>query len=146
MVKKKKEKKSSTNLYYYFIITFFILISCLFLILNIFASQTISPLFYGVINNDYQSIVLFLKKIGNQSFFNQELKKYQLIYGKKIDGDVFSEERKRQEEIKKLEVLLQKNPNARDVLYQLYLLYQQAGNNKKAEEYYRKAKEIDPFL
>jgi tetratricopeptide (TPR) repeat protein len=146
MVKKKKEKRQPANLYYYFTISFLILFSCLLLLLNIFTSQTVSSLFYGVINNHYQSIVLFLKKIKNQSFFNQELKKYQLIYGRKIENDVFFEERERQEKIKKLEVLLQKNPDARDVLYQLYLLYQEAGNNKKAEEYYKKVKEIDPFL
>lgn len=146
MVKKKKEKRQSTNPYFYFTISFLILFSCLLLLLNIFTSQTVSSLFYGVINNHYQSIVLFLKKIRNQSFFNQELKKYQLIYGRKIDNDVFFEEKERQEKIKKLEILLQKNPDARDVLYQLYLLYQEGGNHKKAEEYYKKVKEIDPFL
>jgi len=146
MAKKKREKKISPNPLLRVMNYFIILIASFFLILNILVSQAISPLFLQLLNNQYQSTVIFLKKIKNQPFFTQELKKFRSLFGKKIDYDVFEEDIKRNEEIKKLESLLKKNPQARDVLYRLYLLYQEEGNNKKANEYYRRAKEVDPFL
>jgi tetratricopeptide (TPR) repeat protein len=146
MTKKQKEKRQSTGFSSYFVFSLLLVLAFLFLTLNVFASQTVSSLFLQVVNNQYQSTVLFLKKIKTQDFFDQELKRFRAIFGKKIENDVFSEDRLRAEKIKKCELLLKKNPDARDVLYQLYLLYQEAGNTEKADEYYRRVKEVDPFL
>ena len=55
-------------------------------------------------------------------------------------------DKKRKETMAEFESLLQKNPKSRDLLYNLYLLYNEDGNKIKAEEYLKKAKEIDPTV
>jgi len=118
----------------------------LILTLNLISSQSVSPLFLGVINRDYQATVTYLKKIKPLPIFSHELNKFKNIFGEKIEIDVFAKEQKIKAEIKKLETILEKNPDARDVLYQLYLLYQQIGNEKKANLYLKRAKTVDPFI
>ena len=68
------------------------------------------------------------------------------IYGGSLKQEVFAKDNKRKETIAKFESLLQKNPKSRDLLYNLYLLYQEDGNGTKAEEYLRRAKVIDPMI
>jgi len=41
---------------------------------------------------------------------------------------------------------LKKNPKSRDILTNLAILYQEDGNDKLAQEYFNKAKEVDPNL
>jgi tetratricopeptide (TPR) repeat protein len=90
--------------------------------------------------------VLFLKKIKGTKEFPQQLNYYKSIYGQDIEKEVFAEEIKRKEEIKKLETILEKNQKARDVLLKLAILYFEDENFKKAQEYYQRAKEIDPMV
>jgi len=116
----------------------------LFLIINIVFSQNISSLFVGMVNNQRQAVVDYLKRIKVLPQFKKELVNYQEIYGHGLTNEVFKDERLREEKIAELESILQKNNQARDVLYDLYLLYKAEGNNDKAQSYLNKAKEIDP--
>jgi len=68
------------------------------------------------------------------------------VYKNGFEQEIFWEERDRNQKIKKFEQILQKNLNARDVLYGLYELYLEKGDNLTAEKYLRQAKEVDPTL
>ena len=129
-----------------FLFFFLFLLLFIYLFLNILFSQNISSLFFGVIDNQKQAAVDYLKKIKLLPQFNKELEYYIQIFGKEIGDEVFRGEKERKEKITELEQLLTKNDRARDVLYGLYLLYKEDGNSLKAEKYLMKAKEIDPSI
>jgi tetratricopeptide (TPR) repeat protein len=118
----------------------------LFLILNIAFSQNVSSLLVGVVNNQKPAVVDYLKKIKPLLQFQDELKNYQQRYGVSLKDEVFKDETLRREEIARLEQLLIKNNQARDVLYKLYLLYKEDGDSNKARQYLDRAKEVDPTI
>ncbi len=114
----------------------------MFLMLNIASSQAISPLYFGLVKGNTQAAVSFLQKISRSSGFNY----YKGLFSADVQKQFTAEETKLDNQIKKLESLLQKNPNARDVLYNLHLLYTRVGNDNKAQEYLKRAQEIDPTI
>lgn len=134
-----RKSKNILSAGFFFILTIFFLINFIF-------SQTVSPLFLGMVNYQRQAVVEYLKRIKLLPQFSDELKYYQRLFGMKTGDEVFKDERERKKEIAKLEQLLTKNDQARDVLYKLYLLYKADGNQTKAEEYLKMAKEIDPII
>jgi len=118
-----------------------------YVLINIFSSQTVNGLFFNLVNQQKKpDAILFLKKIKETKEFPQQFQYFKNIYGQDIEKEVFADETKRKEEIKKFEALLQKNPKARDVLVRLAILYFEDGNFKKAKEYYQRAKEVDPMV
>jgi len=124
-----------------------LLIIGFFTLINVYSSQILHPLFFNLVNQQKKSdAVVFLKKIKGTKEFPQQLNYYKNIYGGEIEKEVFAEEVRRKEEIRKLETLLQKNEKARDVLVRLAILYFEDEDFKKAKEYYQKAKEIDPMV
>jgi tetratricopeptide (TPR) repeat protein len=153
MNKKKKTKKKELknqipkkiifNNFYNFIIIISLL---LFLISNVYLSQTISPLYEKLTNNDKKAIIDYLKKIKTLPHFKTELKKFTNIFGQSIVKEVFFDDEQRKIKIKKLEEALKKNPKGRDVLINLAILYKEDGNERLAQEYFNKAKEIDPMI
>lgn len=150
--KKKNKKKELKNKLYKKIILnnylnfLFIIFFLFFLILNIYFSQAISPLYKKLINNDKKAAIEYLKNIKTLSYFNDELQKFTDIFGQSIIKDVFFDDEQRKIKIKKLEEALKKNPKSPDVLINLSLLYKENGNNKLAKEYLEKAKKIDPMI
>lgn len=118
----------------------------IFLIINIYFSQNISPLYQEIINNEKEAVISYLKKIKKQPFFKSELKKFTQIFDQSIAKEVFFEDEQRKIKIQKLKEALKKNPKSRDILTNLAILYQEDGNDKLAQEYFNKAKEIDPNL
>lgn len=137
--------KTSKRQINFFLIIFYIFIF-LFLSINIFFSQKISPIFFGLVNNDKRSVILFLQKIRNNNNFENQLKYFQEIFGPSLKNDVFAKELQRETKIKKLEQILEKNPQSRDVLYGLYLLNLEKGDLLNAKKYLRLVKEIDPDI
>ena len=117
-----------------------------FLLVNIFLSQLIPTLYFHLIKNDKEAIVTFLTKIKKTSDFTSYMNINTQIYGESIRRDVFDIDQKRLAKIKSLELLLQKYPDSRDVLYDLYLLYHEQGNALKAENYLKKTLIIDPAI
>ncbi|MCS6956590.1 MAG: hypothetical protein NZM02_01960 [Patescibacteria group bacterium] len=136
---KKITKKNFLSYFFYFLLG-------LFLIFNVFFSQNTNSLFVNVVSFEKKSIVEFLKKIKNEKYFEKQLLYFENIFQESLKNDVFKEENELNDKIKKLEQILEKNPKSKDVLYSLSILYKQKNNEKKANEYFQKAKEIDPLI
>ena len=118
----------------------------IFFFINIYFSQNVSPIFFGLSNNNEGSAVEFLQKIRLTPEFNQQLSYFEKIYGPGFKNAVFGEERQRDALIKHLEQLLQKSPYSTDILYSLYQLYLGKGDQKTAINYLNQAKQIDPNI
>lgn len=152
MNKKKRAKKkefkdqSRKNIINYLLPCLSVFLLVLFLILNLHSSQNISYLYEKLINSNKKATIEYLKKIKSLSIFQKELKKFTNIFGKSIVKEVFFDDQQRKIKIKKLEEVLKKNPQSRDVLISLAILYQEDGNDQLAKEYLKKAKEVDPIL
>jgi len=129
-----------------FLIIFSSFLSVLFLIINIYFSQSIPSLYQEVVDNKKEAVISYLKKIKKQPFFRSELKKFSQVFDQSIIKEVFFEDEERRIKIQKINKALRKNPKSRDLLISLAILYQEDGNNKLAKEYFNKAQEIDPDL
>ena len=116
------------------------------LILNLIGSQLISPLYFQFVNNNKQTTVSFLQKIKTFPEFQKILEMNKNIYGKTVEKETFRQENEKKLMINNLEQKLMINLRARDVLYGLYLLYKEKGDNLTAEKYLKQAKEVDPSL
>ena len=116
------------------------------LILNLIGSQLISPLYFQFVNNNKQTTVSFLEKIKTFPEFQKILEMNKNIYGKTVEKETFRQENEKKLMINNLEQKLMINPKARDILYSLYLLYKEKGDNLTAEKYLKQAKEVDPSL
>jgi tetratricopeptide (TPR) repeat protein len=68
------------------------------------------------------------------------------VYGKELQTEVNKEVKERQDTIDLLQKLLEKNPKARDVLYDLAVLYKENYETDKANEYLKRAQEVDPSI
>ena len=110
---------------------------------NIAAVSQLTPFYAKVTSSDNDSVVYFFKQAKSLSDFYSLLHQIRQTF-KLYENQVFAEERRRQDHIKKLEQLLQQNPNSRDILYSLSVLYKREGLRSKAAEYLQKAREIDP--
>lgn len=117
-----------------------------FVIANIALTQTISPLYFKQVVDEKNTIVSYLRSVKSLPSFQKDLILYKNLYGKRIEEEVFYDEQMREAKIQELEGLLQKNPQSRDTLYNLYLLYSQKGNEERALDYLQRAREIDPAL
>lgn len=129
----------------YLLIVFFFF-GFLFLFLNIVYSQLVSPIYSSLVAGEKQAAIQYLRRIKTLPQFQQELAVYKNIYNGEIEKDVFLDEQERKKSITRLELLLKQNPKARDVLYSLYLLYKDGGNEKMAVAYLQKAREVDPMI
>jgi len=144
-MRKKQNKKVKSQKSKIFTFLFVILIFA-FLFLNLLYSQLISPLYSQFIEENKNATVDYLKRIKTLPSFKTQLSVFENIYGKTIKEEVFREDLTRNEKIKKLEQVLEKNPKARDVLYSLYQLYWEKGDKITAEKYLKQAKEVDPNI
>ena len=126
-MRKKRNKKHFTFLVAILIFAF--------LFLNLLYSQLISPLYPQFVNESKNTVVEYLKKIKTLSSFEIQLNVFENIYGRGIKEEVFQEDLVRNQKIKKLEQVLEKNPNSRDVLYSLYQLYWEKGDSLTAGKY-----------
>ncbi|MEK7597070.1 MAG: hypothetical protein AAB441_00305 [Patescibacteria group bacterium] len=117
-----------------------------FLFLNLIYSQYISTIYFQFINNDKNSTISFLQKIKNLPEYQNILEINNNIYGQTVKEVIFKRENRKKEMINNLEQQLTINPKARDVLYGIYLLYKEGGDNLTAEKYLKWAKEVDPAI
>lgn len=141
MLKKLLKKHKVTGFQIKVFVLFFLV---LYLILNIASSQLLSNTYFNLVSGGKNNAVTFLKQIRGLPIFDQELEKYEDIYGKSLKDDVFSEEIAQNEKIKNFERTLEKNTYSRDILYSLYLLHKEKGEDNLAESYLRQVREIDP--
>ena len=144
MTPQKQETKRITPgtifLYGVFIVIF------IFAVINMGWSQNISPLYFRMINDEKLAVASYLTDIRKLPFFSSELIHYKNKYGQEVEKEVFKIEETRRKNITKLEKALKDSPSSRDLLYNLSVLYHEAGDEKKAGEYLRRAKEIDPTV
>ncbi len=124
-----------------FLIIFF---AILFLVYNLTTSQTISPIYYQMTTNNKNAVIFFLEKIKTFPEFIKIMEMNKNIYGDTVEKEIFRQENEKKELINNLEQQLSINPRARDILYSLYKLYLQEGNNLQAQKYLEQVKSIDP--
>lgn len=117
-----------------------------YVVLNVVFSQLISPLYFRQVVDERDAIVPYLQSVRSLPSFQKDLILYKNLYGKRIEEEVFYNDMLRENKIKELEETLLKNSSSRDTLYNLYLLYSQAGNEPEALEYRNRALLIDPAL
>lgn len=115
----------------------------LFLFVNIFAVQQVTPLYEDVANGEITALIRFFGKAKSLHEFEAIFPEVKQTFGL-YEENVYAEDRKRQESITQLELLLQKNPQARDVLFALSKLYEKEDNAEKATIYLNLARQIDP--
>lgn len=118
----------------------------LYLLFNIALTQTVSPLYFSLIQDEKAHLVSFLSAIRSLPLFQSKLLLYKNLYGKTVEEQVYAEDKRKNELIHKLEQILKKNPSARDILYSLYLLHSDRENINVANVYLKKAQEIDPVI
>ncbi len=123
-----------------------ICIAVFFLGVNIFFSQNIHPLYFGLIDERRDATVLFLRKIHSLSSFRYFLSQYTAVFGQELPADVEEKNEERKNLIEKYESLLAKNPSSRDLLYALAQLYYESGRYELSHTYFLKAQAIDPTL
>lgn len=122
---------------------FFFLV--LFLIINVYSSQALDPLFFNLVTRlEKKDAVTFLKKIEKTEDFVSQLAVFQRVYSQSILSNLEQDTIARKKEINQLEAILTRNPKARDALVKLAILYFENDNRSKAKEYYQQAKTIDP--
>jgi len=124
---------------------FFLFLSA-FLILNIFFSQIISPLYYKFVNNNRNSAISFLQKIKVLPEYQKILEMNNDIYGPTVKAEIFAQENGKKDLINNLEQQLIISPKSRDILYSLYQLYLTEGDKNQANDYLKRAKEVDPTV
>ena len=117
-----------------------------FLILNIIASQAISPLFIKVVTGQKDGIVNYLIKIKGTPEFDSEYSKYHNIFGEDLDSRIFANNAANKALVSNFEQILTKNPKSRDALYGLYKIYRDSGDTTQAEQYLKLAREVDPDI
>lgn len=117
-----------------------------FLGLNVIYSQLVSPLYFNQVVNEKKTVIDYLKSIRTLPEFGEQLMLYKNLYGEQVEEEVFYDDSIRKQKIKNLELLLEKNLKARDILYSIFLLYSNEGDEKKALEYLDRARSIDPAL
>lgn len=116
-----------------------------FLILNIRLSETINPLYDQFITENINASADLTKKV---RFLpeGKEIRAMQSeIYGNGFDILLAKDESVIQQKINTYENLLSNNPQARDVLYNLYLLYKYEAD-PRAADYLKRAQAVDPSI
>jgi len=117
-----------------------------FLLANIVASQTISPLYFRLVRGDKNAAVTYLHTIQHDPSYPQALAAYRERFGQDVDMSILAQNKSQDDTINKLEQLLRDFPNNRDILYSLYQLYSEKRDTSRASDYLRQAQAIDPTV
>lgn len=115
------------------------------LLYGIVLSQTVSPLYGRLIQDEEKTIGTVLKF--TQTLLPDQKRLYLIYknkYGTKIDNEIFAEKEKNTLYISDLKKILGKNPDSRDVNYNLSQVLTKSGTS--GEEYLIRAKQIDPEI
>lgn len=118
----------------------------IFILLNILSSQTVSSLFFGFSQGKKEESVDFLKKVREEVYFPGLFDRISGYFNEDLNDEVYSETLQRQSKIQELLALLSRNPKARDVLYNLHVLYLLEGEEEIAQDYLKRAQEVDPEI
>lgn len=119
----------------------------LFLVLNVYASQLFSPLYYRLVgNHDIASAQTFLNYIKGTPLYKDQYAYFNGLFDNGLIEARTAEEQKNVATKDRYRSMLSKNPKSRDALIMLALYELRAGNDAEASRFYTQAKEIDPWL
>lgn len=127
------------------ILIFSALILTIFVIGNIYASQSIPVIYEKFANGNQSGLIEFMQKAKNLSMFQQILPEIRDNFQKNKEA-VYADETKRKAQIGKLENILTQNPDAPQVIYLLSKLYEQDGQKLLAQKYLERARALDPSI
>ncbi len=116
-----------------------------YVVLNGIASQMINPLYERFVAEEVDAQVAFYKIARNLPEF-QEIYEANAATIQSLEPEINKDDVTRVDKIRKLETLLEQNPNSRDLLYVIATLYEQSGDEENARLYREKALQIDPSL
>ncbi|MCX7997231.1 MAG: hypothetical protein N2691_05800 [Patescibacteria group bacterium] len=123
--------------------TVIITIAIAFLAANLAASQLTVPAYSRLVNGDRDTWVTFFKAAADRDDGLPLILEYKGRY-RELADEINRESMSRRARISYLEAELTQNPEARDILYALALLYHQEGEKEKANDYLNRARAIDP--
>jgi len=101
---------------------------------------------YGVMNGEVDPSTVYLKHIWGTKLFDLEIKNYTEEGRLDILNKWQAIQFKNKKRINKLEEAAKLHPYSPELYYNLYLLYLENGEQKKALEYLSKARQIDPSV
>lgn len=117
----------------------------MFLISNILYSQIMPDAYFQLLQGSDDAFISIIKRAKDTQYFTRLLPEiHNTVAGH--EADIFADTHERKAQIDTLKQTLILNPQSRDVLYALYLLYKQEGDMSRAEEYLDQARQIDPTI
>lgn len=122
------------------------LVSMIYVILNIYSSLSVHPLFFRMASDEGSAAVQYLSTIRSLPSFKDLYRWYNSKSNQDLYESVYRDSIVRSERIAQLEQVLTKNPSAPTVLAALADLYSLQGDDMKAQLYYYRAKQVDPGL
>lgn len=117
----------------------------MFLIANILYSQIMPEEYFQLLQGKDEAFVSVIRQGKDTSFFKSLLPENKNTINAK-EADIFADTHQRKAQIEILEETLTLNPESRDVLYALHLLYKGEGQMEESSRYLEKAREIDPSV
>lgn len=112
---------------------------------NFYASVGIPRLYTQHVENERDTIGTYLAAIRSLPEFQPSYTHAVNTYGLRIRNELFTADNIRNAKIIKLEQELTYNPNNRDILIALSILYKANLNEEKSREYLDAARRIDPL-
>ncbi len=116
-----------------------------FLVLNILFSQDVPYLYFQLTQDNESALTDFMKKAKEIPTFRGMLPEIKQAFAER-EPAIYAEERARLALIGQLEEALEKSPKSPEILYSLYLLYERGGYVEQANQYFERARRIDPML
>jgi tetratricopeptide (TPR) repeat protein len=118
----------------------------IFVFSNYYYSQNLNKTFYDIVYSPNETnIEGFLSKIKFSKYYKGQLGYFSKL-NPKIAKDIIQNNLKKTIELEKTKELLKKNPSSRDINVKIAILYFELNNFKEAQNYYKKAKQIDPEI
>lgn len=117
----------------------------MFLIANILYSQIMPDEYFELLQGKDDAFISIIKRGKDTPYFGNLFPEVKNTIVSR-EADIFADTHKRQAQIDILKQTLALNPESRDVLYALYLLYKSEGQTNLANEYLDHARQIDPMI
>ncbi|QQS44557.1 hypothetical protein IPM65_03075 [Candidatus Roizmanbacteria bacterium] len=117
----------------------------MFLVANILYSQIMPDEYFQLLQGKDDAFVSIIKRGKETSFFESLLPENKNTIAAK-EADIFADTHLRKAQIELLKETLARNPESRDVLYALHLLYKSEGQMNEASHYLELARQIDPSV
>lgn len=117
----------------------------MFLIANILYSQFMPDQYFSLLRGEDAMLVEIFQKGKESPYF---LRLFPEVNEKMAEHEsvIYADTHQRRSQIDIIKQSLEQNPESRDLLYALYILYKQEGQRDRAQEYLDRARQIDPTI